>query len=139
MASNEQTPLDTVLNFLESYAKRSVEGCMAAMAVSKPILLFGTNENEVFRTIDDVRQALTRDFGSMANIRLGERRNTHVESSPTLASVIVELPISFQNDENHVETLFRYALTLTLEGDQWKICSGMASVPFEAGTYSFTQ
>ncbi len=52
---------------------------------------------------------------------------------------MVELPISYQTDGKDVEVLFRYALTLTKVGEQWKICSGMASVPFAAGTYSFSK
>ena len=61
----------------------------------------------------------------------------HPEAASTFASVIVEAPISYQSGGKGVETLFRYALTLTKEGEQWKICSGMASVPFAVGTYSF--
>jgi len=134
MNNEEQAVLEVVMNLLDSYSKRSVEGCMSAMAASKPILLFGTSDNDVFRTTEDVRAAFTKDFASMINIRWGERRNIHVESTSTLASVIVELPISYQSDGENVETLYRYALTFTKEGGQWKICSGMASVPFAAGT-----
>jgi ketosteroid isomerase-like protein len=137
MNSEEQTVLDAVMHFLDSYAKRSVEGCVSAMTASRPMLLLGTNDDEVFRTIEDVRGAFGRDFASMTDIRLGERRNVHVEAGSTLASVIIELPISYKNEGKDVATLFRYALTLAKEVGQWKICSGMASVPFVTGTYSF--
>jgi hypothetical protein len=33
-----------------------------------------------------------------------------------------------------VKTLFRYAVTLFKEGGEWKICSGLTSVPFVSGT-----
>ena len=137
MIREEQAALDAVMNFLDSYAQRNIEGCMSAIAVSRPIMLFGTNENEVFRTSGDLRSALKRDFASMTNIRWGKHRNIHVEVASMFASVIVELPISYQIYGKGVETLFRYALTLTKEGEQWKICSGMASVPFADGTYLF--
>jgi hypothetical protein len=97
MKPEEQAALDAVMNFLESYAGRSVEGCMSLIAASRPILLFGTNDNEVFKTTGEVRAAFTKDFAGMTNIRWGKRRNIHVESAPTLASVIVELPISYQH------------------------------------------
>lgn len=139
MNNEEQSALNAVMNFLDSYAKRNVEACMSAIAVSRPILLLGTNDNEVFRTTEDVRDAFKRDFASMTNIRWGKQRNVHVVSTPTTSSVMVELPISYQTDGKDVEVLFRYALTLTKEGEQWKICSGMASVPFAAGTYSFSE
>ncbi len=138
MTKDEQAVLEAVMTFLDNYSNRNVELCMSAIATSKPILMFGTNENEVFKTGDDMRAAFTRDFGSMSNIRWGERRNLHIDAAPTLASVLVELPISFQSEGKETETLFRYALTLIREGEQWKISSGMASVPFAAGTYSFT-
>jgi len=139
MNHEEQAALDAVMNFLDSYSARSVAGCMSVIAKSKPILLFGTNDNEVFKTTEDVRAAFTKDFAGMTNILWGERRNIYVESVPTLASVIVELPISYQHDGKDVETLIRYALTLIKEGEQWKICSGIASVPFLTGTYSLPQ
>lgn len=137
MTKEEQAALDAVMNFLDSYSKRNIEGCMSVIATSKPLLLFGTNGNEVFRTADEVRDAFAKDFESMTNIRLGNRHNVHVEAAPTLACVIIELPISYQSEGKNVGTLFRYALTLIREGGLWKICAGMTSVPFATGTYVF--
>jgi len=139
MNYEEQAAFDAVMHFLDSYSKRSVEGCMAALALSRPILLLGTNDNEVFRTAEDVRASFTRDFSGMTNIRFGQCRTVHVQAAQELASVLVELPISYVNEGKDVATLIRYALTLAKEEGQWKICAGMASVPFEAGTYSFQQ
>ena len=139
MTKEEQAALDTVKAFLDSYSERNIEGYMSLISVSRPIMLFGTNENEVFKTSDDIRSALQRDFESMADIRWGEYRQLHVEALSTLATVLVELPISYHSEGKAVATLFRYALTLAKEGDQWKIRSGMASVPFGAGTYTFPQ
>jgi hypothetical protein len=139
MNNEEQAVLNAVMNFLDNYSKRNVEGCISSLSDSKPLLVLGTNDNEVFKTREDVRQALKKDFSSMVNIRWGELRNVHVEAAPTLANVIVELPICYQTQGKDVETLFRYALTLANEGGSWKICCGMASVPFMAETYSFSQ
>jgi hypothetical protein len=139
MDKEEQAVLDVVRKFLDSYSKRSVEECMSTIATSTPILLLGTNDNEVFRTSEDIRAAFKRDFDNMTNIRWGEHRNTHVQASSTLACVFVELPISYQSEGKEVRNLFRYAFTLAKEGAQWKICAGMASVPFASGTYSFHQ
>lgn len=63
----------------------------------------------------------------------------HVAAGDTLASVIIELPISYQTAGKNEGTLFRHALTLNKGDGQWKICGGMASVPFSTGTYSFKQ
>jgi len=46
-------------------------------------------------------------------------------------------PGTKKEEGKDVKTPFRYALTLAQEGGQWKICSGMASVPFAPGTYAF--
>jgi len=139
MANKEQAVLDAVRNFLDSYSQRNIEKCMSLISVSRPILLFGTNENEVFKTLDDVRSAFKRDFESMTNIDWGQHRQFHVEALFTLASVLIELPISYQTEEKEVKALFRYALTLTREDGQWKICSLMASVPLKDGTYIFPE
>ncbi len=112
---------------------------MSAIVSSKPILLLGTNENEVFRSAKDVRAAFAKDFNSMSNIRWGRDRIIHVEANATLASVIVERSVSYRSDGKGIKTIFRYALTLVKEGRQWKVRAGMASVPFPAGTYSFSK
>jgi hypothetical protein len=139
MTTNEQAALDTVLNFLQSYSKKDVEGCMAAIATSRPVLLLGTNADEVFRSPGDFRSALSRDFASMDDVRWGAQRDVHVVANAALASVVIEVPLSYLAEGKKTETLFRYALTLAKEGERWKICSGMASVPAPAGTCCFTK
>jgi hypothetical protein len=74
----------------------------------------------------------------MTGIRWGEPRNVDVVSTSMLSSVIIELPIAYRTNGEDAEGLFRYALTLAKEGEQWRICSGIASVPYAAGTYSFS-
>jgi len=138
MNKEEQAALDAVMKFLGGYSRRNVDDCMSAMTTSMPVFMLGTNDDEVFRTIEDVRAAFKRDFDNMTNIRWGEHHNTHVQVCPTLASVFIELPITYQSEGKEFGTLFRYALTLVKEGVQWKICAGMASVPFASGTYAFT-
>jgi hypothetical protein len=139
MTRDEQSALKVVMNFLNSYAKRDIEGLMVEITSSKPILVLGTNDNEIFKSIKSIRAAFKKDFENMNNIRWGKRRNLHVKAVSTLASVIIELPISYQSKEEKIKTLFRYALTLTKERGKWKICSGMASVPFTSSTYSFPE
>lgn len=139
MTNEKQAVLNVVKDFLDSYSQRNIEKCMSLISVSSPILLFGTNENEVFKTREDVLAAFKRDFESMTHIHWGPHRQCQVAALATLASVLVELPISYQTEGKEVKTLFRYALTLTREGGQWKVCSGMASVPFKAGAYTFSE
>jgi hypothetical protein len=81
MNNEEQAALDTVMGFLDSYARGDVEACMSAIAVSTPILLMGTNESEVFKTVEEVRDAFTRDSANMQNMRWGEPRNVDVVST----------------------------------------------------------
>jgi hypothetical protein len=138
MNKEEQAVLEAAVKFLDSYSRRNVDGCISMISASGSILMLGTNDDEVFRTTHDVRAAFKRDFENMTNIRWGEHRNTHVQASPTLACVFMELPISYQSEGKEVRTLLRYAFSLVKEDKQWKICAGMASVPFASGTYSFT-
>ncbi len=137
MTGEEQGAFDAVAKFLDDYSRRDIESCMNAVAASTPVLMFGTNENEVMKTPDEIRSAFERDFDSMADTRWGKYRNVYVRAASTLACVIIEAPISYQSEGKRVETLFRYALTVVREGNQWKICAGLTSVPFSAGTYSF--
>jgi hypothetical protein len=137
MNNDQESALNSVMSFLESYAEKDVESCMSAVASSIPVLLMGTNDNEIFRSVSAVREAFVKDFSNMDDIRWGEVRHVRTETSGELASVIIELPVSFSSEGNDVRTLFRYALTLVRENGAWKICSGVASVPFKSGTYTF--
>lgn len=137
MTREEQNAFKAVRNFLTRYAEKDVEGCLSAITKSKPIMMLGTNDNEIFKTIPEIRAAFKRDFKMMSGIRWGKHRQLHVNAVPTLASVIIELPVAYQSEGEKVKTLFRYALTLVKEGDKWKICAGMTTVPFATGTYSF--
>ncbi len=137
MNKEEQGALDAAMNFLANYAAGNVDGCEAAVA-STPILVFGTNHDEVWKTAGDVRGAVVRDLSAMTNIRWGQPRHTHVVAVEALASVLIELPLAYQAGGKEEETLIRYALTLAPENGQWKIRSGMASIPFAVGTYSFS-
>ena len=143
MTHEKQAVIKTVTNYLYNYANKNIENCMSAIVSSTPILLFGTNDNEVFRSAEEIHAAFSRDFSSMDDIRFGAHRYLHVEASPTLASVVLELSITYTTIEQEmskvVESLFRYALTLVKEYKQWKICAGVASVPFATGTYVFGQ
>lgn len=139
MNTEEKAALDVVNQFLERYAQRDLDGCLATIAQSKPVIFFGTNTNEVFTAREQVCEAFRSDFDNMHNICWGQRRQVNVQASPTLACVMIELPISYENAGESVQTIFRYAMVLCRDGESWKILSGMASVPFAAGTYSFAK
>lgn len=62
MNNDDQAALDAVMNFLDRYAEKNIEGCMAAFAASTPLLLLGTNEDEVFKTTAAIRGAFAKDF-----------------------------------------------------------------------------
>ncbi len=137
MTKEEQAAADAVMKFLDCYAQKNVEGCLSALVVAKPILLMGTNDNEVFRTASEIRAAFMKDFECITHVGWANPHHIHVAAARSLASVIIERPISYENEGKEVKTLFRYALTLVKEAGQWKICAGLASVPFATGTYSF--
>jgi hypothetical protein len=137
MHIEEEAAFNSVMQFLHCYEKQDIEGCLSALTNTRPLMLLGTNEGEVFCSVEEVHTAFNRDFGCMNDIRWGEPRHVHVVASDTLASVIIELPISYQTAGKNEKTLFRHALTLHKEDGLWKICGGMTSVPFSAGTYSF--
>ncbi|NTU58801.1 MAG: nuclear transport factor 2 family protein [Chlorobiaceae bacterium] len=139
MTTEELGALDTVKQYLSGYSNGNVEECMSVIATAKPILLFGTNVDEVLKSADEVRATLQRDKESMANINFGDFRSLHVDASPTLAVAVLEIPISYEADGLKNNTLMRIAFSLIKEDDRWKISSGMVSVPFDAGTYSFSE
>ncbi|HLZ33448.1 MAG TPA: nuclear transport factor 2 family protein [Nitrospira sp.] len=138
MTKEEAAVREVVKEFLSGYEQRQVESCMSVMTHSRPLLFLGTNADEVWKTPEDLRAAFDRDFRTMTNIRWGDYRHFAIEASATLASVLIELPVSFQVGEKQEQTLFRFALTLHKELEQWKISLAMGSVPHKAGTITFS-
>ncbi|KUG21544.1 hypothetical protein ASZ90_008701 [hydrocarbon metagenome] len=137
MTKEEKAALKAVTTFLKSYAKKNIDGCMAVLTKSESIMMLGTNDNEIFKTTKSIRAAFKRDYKSMSDIHWGKRRNVYVKASSTLAGVVIEMPISYNSEGEKVKAIFRYAMTLVKENEKWKICAGIASVPFSSGAYSF--
>jgi ketosteroid isomerase-like protein len=137
MDDEKQAVMETIRRFLNAYAKKDVERWMEFITKKPSFLILGTNEDEISQDLDALREALKRDFSMMNNIDFGAYRNQFIETDGKLASVIIELPISYESEGKQTRTLFRYALTLAKKDDHWKVCAGMASVPLKSGTYSF--
>ncbi|NMC95882.1 MAG: hypothetical protein GYA70_00290, partial [Deltaproteobacteria bacterium] len=108
MTREQQAALKVAMGFLNHYAERDIESLMDDMATSKPLFMMGTNDNEVFKSTRSIRASFKKDFQNMDNIRWGKRRNVHVQADPFLASVIIEMPISYQSAGKKIKTLFRY-------------------------------
>ena len=135
---HQETVKDAVMQFLNAYASRDLEGCMQLIAKDRPLMLLGTNLDEVFKTRDEVQQSLKRDFAAMSNIQWGSVRHISMEATDNLASVLIELPVSYVANERQEQTMLRYALVLIKQDDSWRIVQAMASLPAPAGSYNFS-
>ncbi len=139
MTRDEQGALETVKRYFEGYAKGDVELCMSTIAPSGPLLLLGTNADEILTDAAAVRAGLSRDFAAMQGIRIGAFRQQHVEASATQAFVLLEAPLAYRSGGEETATVMRFALSLGRIGEAWLIRSGLVSVPFGAGTYVFDE
>lgn len=135
---HQETVKDAVLQFLNAYASRNVAGCMQWIAKDRPLMLLGTNLDEVFKTREEVQQSLQRDFAAMSNIQWGTARHISIETTDILASVLIELPVSYVANDKQEQTMLRYALVLIMQDDCWRIVQAMASLPATAGSYNFS-
>jgi hypothetical protein len=136
MADEKLMVIETVQRYLDAYAKKDLEGCLEFFAAT-PLLMLGTNDDEIITDRKELANAYRRDFSMMDNITLGEVSQRHVEAGADLASILLELPLRYNSDGEVTTTLFRFAFTLVRENGAWKISAGLASVPFKSGTYSF--
>lgn len=127
-----------VIHFMQAYASRDIDACMRLIAADKPLLIFGTNADEIFKTADEVRQSLIRDFGVMSNVRWGDVKHIAIETDQNLATAMIELPVRYVAENKEEKTMFRYAFVLRFNQNAWQIVNAMASVPAAAGAYSFT-
>ena len=138
MNQNTQAVHHAVMSFLDAYAKGDVNGCMALIAQNSPILIFGTNLDEVCKSKDEVQAALQRDIATMSNVRWGEVRHIQITQDTSCANVLLELPLAYVASGKEEQVVFRYVFCLVMESGQWKIATGMASVPTAEGCYSFS-
>lgn len=135
METKNKPVREAVLSFLDGYARKDLSACMSCFAESSPLMIFGTNVDEVFTSRQDLQAGLARDFASMNSIHWGDLRNLHIQAGESSAMVMVELPISYETGGKTERTMFRYALGLKKEAGAWKISAGLASVPSAAGNY----
>lgn len=136
--SYQESAKSVAMQFLTAYAGRNTGACMSLMAKNSPLLIVGTNADEVFTTPDEVRLSLERDFDNMSNVMLGKVNYAAVIAEETLASVLLELPISFLANDQQENLHLRYAFTLVKEHGEWRIAQAMASVPVSSGNYNFS-
>lgn len=138
MKQDMQAVSDTVMTFLEAYAKGDVDACLSVFAQESPILVLGTNLDEVCQSREDLRAGLLRDFASMSQVRWGDARHLHITPGSSHAGVLLELPLTYVAEGKTEQVMFRYAFSLVKEMGQWKIVTGMASIAAAAGSYVFS-
>lgn len=134
----QESAESVVMQFLAAYAVRDANTCMGLIAKNTPLLIVGTNADEVFRTPDEVGRSLQRDFDTMSNITWDEVKHVAVIAEETVASVMLEIPISFLANDQEEKINLRYAFTLIRENGTWLIAQAMASVPALSGSYHFS-
>lgn len=137
--TKERAAIQQIVNeFLQAYELQQVDRVMSFYSQTTALLVLGTNENEAFQSTQELREAYKRDFSDMANFKWGAFHQFSLEVSEGLASVLMEMPMSFQAEGKKQQSLFRLSLTLRNEGNKWMICEALGSVPYPAGTVSFS-
>ena len=137
MSDVEKSVNAAIDRFFDGYSRRDLAACLAVFVERSPMMIVGTNVDEICRHREQLEAALQRDFASMSAVHWGAPRHRQVVAGPAMASVFIERPLSYTADGQDQQVLFRYAFTLLLESGQWKICSAMAAVPAAAGNYKF--
>jgi len=137
MVKKEQEVKVAVKSFLDAYANQDIDVCMSLISNEKPLLLIGTNEDEICKDKESLRTAFLKDFSVMADVKFEDPTNYYVQVDNTLASVIYDVIITYKADNKSVKIFFRYAFTFIKENNQWKICALLMSAPFRSNTYTF--
>jgi len=138
MKNNDSAVFSSVMQFINGYASKDLEACMRVISTSAPVMFFGSNLDEVLRDRESIETALIRDFESISDIHFGEYQQLFTHADNSLASLMIELPISFKVAKESQQCIFRYAFCLKKEGsDAWQIYAVMLSVPFSSETISF--
>ena len=135
MEQNNKAAHEVAMTFLTAYARKDVSACLACFAQSSPLMLLGTNLDEVFTNRAALEAGLTRDFANMDKIGWGEPRQLYVDAGDTRATVLLELPICYETGGKAEQLTLRYAFGLRKEAGEWKIAAGSASMPSAAGNY----
>ena len=137
MSDVEKSINETIDRFFDGYANGDMAACLSAFVEQPPMMVVGTNVDEICQDREQLASALQRDFASMSAVRWGTPRYRQVFAAQSMASVFIERPLAYTADGEEQQLLFRYAFTLRPESGQWKVCSAMAAVPAAAGNYQF--
>src|SRR5690554_4784455 len=97
MNQYEVEVFNTVGSFLGAYAGKDINTCLSYIATGMPLLIMGTNDDEIITSYDEIRDAFEADISVMENVSWGEVRYSYVKAENSLGSVLVELPINFTN------------------------------------------
>jgi len=127
---------DAVMAFLDRYAARDLDGVMSRIAQRAPVFMVGTNVDEKFTGRDALRAAFLNDFGNVSQMRWKEPTYLRAAVHGEAAAVVIERPAEFVVGRQQELAVFRYALTLVKEDGDWRVASGLVSVPLDAGTYT---
>jgi ketosteroid isomerase-like protein len=137
MSGEEQAVLETLQRYFAGYAQGDVELCMSTIAPTGPLLLFGTNADEIATSAAEVRAGLERDMAAMSDVRVGDLQRLHIEATATQAFALFEVSMAWRSAGADTTTQMRFALSLGKADGQWRIRSGLVSVPSTAGTYQY--
>ncbi|NLG15900.1 MAG: nuclear transport factor 2 family protein [Fibrobacter sp.] len=133
----ETEVFNTVGAFLGAYAGKDLQSCLSYIATDTPLLIMGTNDDEVITSYEEVAESFAADFSIMDGLTWGDLRYSYVKAESGVGSMIIELPITYTNEGKQSTALFRYALTLVQQSNTWKICAFLTSVPYKSGSYDF--
>ena len=62
MNQYEVEVFNTVGSFLGAYAGKDINTCLSYIATGMPLLIMGTNDDEIITSYDEIRDALRRIF-----------------------------------------------------------------------------
>lgn len=125
---------NTVQSFIDAYAKRSLDECMACFASSPNIMAYGTNADEKRLGMAAIRDQLALDWGQLSSASMTVTWHHEVQHGDS-GLVAADVQLQFFGPSGADQASIRATFVLTREGQgKWLIEHMHFSVPADLAT-----
>lgn len=130
IAKEKEEIIATIKAYNKAMEQERFEGLVPYL--SEDVIFFGTDSNEIIKSLSDFKKAITEQFNAVESLSYGEMSDISIQmdSRGTLASIIFGIPTTYKmvGASEPESYFFRVNRTLKKEGGKWVIVSGIVSI-----------
>jgi hypothetical protein len=111
-------------------AAKNTDALLSLASNSPEFIFIGTDSAEVFKNKDQFKSHLEVDWQLLDSLKVGDLQNVSIliSNDGGLASMFYEVPWDMNSAGQTMHALFRFAMTMVKENNEWHIIQGLGQV-----------